>query len=99
MSWSIRLALLPLVIVLAGSRAPGYAQSPAAALLQQSATAMGGLTALRALKTQRGQTVRFLFDAAAAGSDPTNHHLSLHPHTRSHPTAIPIAMGGAKFGG
>ena len=41
---SIRLALLPLVIVLAVVQAPGYAQSPAAALLQQSANAMGGLT-------------------------------------------------------
>jgi hypothetical protein len=48
---SIRLALLPLVICARGRQAPGHAQSPAA-LLQQSANAMGGPTALRALKTQ-----------------------------------------------
>ena len=42
MFWSIRLALLSLVIVLAAAQVPGYAQSSAAALLQQSANAMGG---------------------------------------------------------
>lgn len=98
MFWSIRLALLPLVIVLAAAQAPGYAQSPAA-LLQQSANAMGGLTALRTLKTQVIESEGKQFDAAAAGSDSPNHHLSLHPHARSHPTPIPAAMGGAKLGG
>jgi glyoxylase-like metal-dependent hydrolase (beta-lactamase superfamily II) len=52
MFWSIRFALLPLVMVLAAMQAPGYAQVPAPALLQQSANAMGGPTALRALKIQ-----------------------------------------------
>ena len=100
MFWSIRLAPLPLVIVLAAAQAPGYAQSPAA-LLQQSANAMGGLTALRTLKTQviESEGKQFISDAAAAGSDSPNHHLSLHPHARSHPTPIPAAMGGAKLGG
>ena len=99
---SIRLALLALVIVLAVAQAPGYAQSPAAALLQQSANAMGGLTALRALKIQVIESARkavdFLFDAAAAGSDAANQRLSLYPHARSHPTPIAAAMGGAKLG-
>ena len=65
MSWSIRLALLPLVIVLAVSQAPGYAQSPAPALLQQSANAMGGLTALRALKTQVIESEGKQFDSSS----------------------------------
>ena len=52
MFWSIRLVLLPLVIVLGVFQSPGHPQSAAPALLQQSANAMGGLTALRALKTQ-----------------------------------------------
>ena len=62
---SIRLALLPLVIVLAVAQAPGYAQSPAAALLQQSANAMGGLTALRALKTQVIESEGKQFDSSS----------------------------------
>ena len=65
MSWSIRLALLPLVIVLAAARAPAHAQSPAAALLQQSATAMGGLTALRTLKTQVIESEGKQFDSSS----------------------------------
>jgi glyoxylase-like metal-dependent hydrolase (beta-lactamase superfamily II) len=65
MAWSIRLALLPLVIVLAVAQAPGYAQSPAPALLQQSANAMGGLPALRALKTQVIESEGKQFDSSS----------------------------------
>ena len=61
----IRLALLALVIVLAVAPAPGHAQSPAAALLQQSANAMGGLTALRALKTQVIESEGKQFDSSS----------------------------------
>jgi hypothetical protein len=65
MFWSIRLALLSLVIVLAVALAPGHAQSPAPALLQQSANAMGGLTALRALKTQVIESEGKQFDSSS----------------------------------
>ena len=65
MFWSIRLALLSLVIVLAAAQVPGYAQSSAAALLQQSANAMGGLTALRALKTQVIESEGKQFDSSS----------------------------------
>ena len=61
---SIRLALLSLVIVLTTAHAPAYAQSPAA-LLQQSADAMGGLSALRALKTQVIESEGKQFDASS----------------------------------
>ena len=61
---SIRLALLALVIVLAVAQAPGHAQSPAA-LLQQSANAMGGPTALRALKTQVIESEGKQFDSSS----------------------------------
>jgi glyoxylase-like metal-dependent hydrolase (beta-lactamase superfamily II) len=61
---SIRLALLSLVIVLAVAQAPGHAQSPAA-LLQQSANAMGGLAALRALKTQVIESEGKQFDSSS----------------------------------
>jgi glyoxylase-like metal-dependent hydrolase (beta-lactamase superfamily II) len=59
---SIRLALLSLVSVLA--IAPASAQSPAA-LLQQSANAMGGLTALRALKIQVVESEGRQFDSSS----------------------------------
>jgi hypothetical protein len=62
---SIRLALLPLVIVLVVAQAPGHAQSPAPTLLQQSANAMGGLTALRALKTQVIESEGKQFDSSS----------------------------------
>ena len=65
MFWSIRLALLPLVIVLASEQVPSYAQSPAPALLQQSANAMGGPTALRALKTQVIESEGKQFDSSS----------------------------------
>jgi hypothetical protein len=65
MFWSIRLALLSLVIVLAVAQAPGHAQWPAPALLQQSANAMGGLTALRALKTQVIESEGKQFDSSS----------------------------------
>ena len=61
---SIGLALFPLVIVLTVAQAPGHAQSPAAALLQ-SANAMGGLTALRALKTQVIESEGKQFDSSS----------------------------------
>jgi len=61
---SIRIALLPLVIALAVAQAPGHAQSPAA-LLQQSANAMGGPTALRALKTQVIESAGKQFDSSS----------------------------------
>jgi glyoxylase-like metal-dependent hydrolase (beta-lactamase superfamily II) len=61
---SIRLALLALVIVLAAAQTPGHAQSPAA-LLQQSANAMGGPTALRALKTQVIESEGKQFDSSS----------------------------------
>lgn len=61
---SIRLALSSLAIVLAVAHAPGHAQSPAA-LLQQSANAMGGLAALRALKTQVIESEGKQFDASS----------------------------------
>src|SRR4249920_4150507 len=61
---SIRLALLHVVIVLAFAPGPGHAQSPAA-LLQQSANAMGGLTALRALKTQVIESEGKQFDSSS----------------------------------
>src|SRR5919108_1690953 len=62
MHGSIRLALLSLVSVLA--IAPASAQSPAA-LLQQSANAMGGLTALRALKIQVVESEGRQFDSSS----------------------------------
>jgi glyoxylase-like metal-dependent hydrolase (beta-lactamase superfamily II) len=61
---SIRLCLLFLVIVLAAAPRPGHAQSPAA-LLQQSANAMGGPTALRALKTQVIESEGKQFDSSS----------------------------------
>jgi glyoxylase-like metal-dependent hydrolase (beta-lactamase superfamily II) len=64
MFWRIRLGLLSLVIVLAVAYAPGHAQSPAA-LLQQSANAMGGLAALRALKTQVIESEGKQFDSSS----------------------------------
>jgi glyoxylase-like metal-dependent hydrolase (beta-lactamase superfamily II) len=65
MFWSIRFALLSLAIVLAVAQAPGHAQSPAPGLLQQSADAMGGLTALRALKTQVIESEGKQFDSSS----------------------------------
>ena len=59
----IRLALL-LVVVLVVARAEAHAQSPAA-LLQQSASAMGGLTALGALKTQVIESEGKQFDSSS----------------------------------
>jgi hypothetical protein len=64
MFWSIRFALLFLAIVLAVAQAPGHAQAPAPTLLQQSANAMGGLTALRALKSQVIQNEGKQFDSS-----------------------------------
>ncbi len=61
---SIRLALLPLVIVFAGADATAEAQSPAA-LLQQSANAMGGLPTVRALRTQMIESEGKQFDASS----------------------------------
>ncbi|HEX6435891.1 MAG TPA: MBL fold metallo-hydrolase [Candidatus Binatia bacterium] len=61
---SIRPALLTLVIVLTIAYAPAYAQSPAA-LLQQAADAMGGLSALGALKTQVIESEGKQFDASS----------------------------------
>jgi hypothetical protein len=62
---SIRLALLLLVVVVAVAQAPAHAQSPAAGLLQQSANAMGGLPALRALKTQVIESEGKQFDSSS----------------------------------
>jgi glyoxylase-like metal-dependent hydrolase (beta-lactamase superfamily II) len=62
---SIHLVLLPLVVVVAVARMPAYAQSPAATLLQQSANAMGGVTALRALKTQVIESEGKQFDSSS----------------------------------
>jgi glyoxylase-like metal-dependent hydrolase (beta-lactamase superfamily II) len=64
MFWSIRPALFSLGIVLAVAHATGHAQSPAA-LLQQSAHAMGGLAALRALKTQVIESEGKQFDSSS----------------------------------
>jgi hypothetical protein len=64
MFWSIRPALFSLGIVLAVAHATGHAQSPAA-LLQQSANAMGGLAALRALKTQVIESEGKQFDSSS----------------------------------
>src|SRR5919109_510858 len=61
----IRLTLLALVVVLVIGQAPGHAQSSAPALLQQSANAMGGLTALRALKTQVIESEGKQFDSSS----------------------------------
>jgi hypothetical protein len=61
----IRLALLQVFIVLAVAQARGYAQSSAAALLQQSANAIGGLTALRALKIQVIESEGKQFDSSS----------------------------------
>jgi glyoxylase-like metal-dependent hydrolase (beta-lactamase superfamily II) len=60
----IRLTLLSLVIVLAFAPAPGRAQSPAA-LVQQSANAMGGPAALRALKNQVIESEGKQFDSSS----------------------------------
>ncbi len=62
---SIRLALLAASRCLAVAQGRGYAQSPATALLQQSANAMGGLTALRALKTQVIESEGKQFDSSS----------------------------------
>src|SRR5919106_539046 len=62
---SICLVLLPLVVVVAVAQTPAYAQSPAATLLQQSASAMGGVTALRALKTQVIESEGKQFDSSS----------------------------------
>lgn len=62
---SVRVALLHVVIVLAVAQAPGHAQSPAAGLLQKSANAMGGLTALRALKSQVIESEGKQFDSSS----------------------------------
>ena len=64
MFWSIRLALLSLVIMFAAEQVPSHAQSPAA-LLQQSANAMGGPTALRALKSQVIESEGKQFDSSS----------------------------------
>lgn len=62
---SIRLAPLSLVILLlAVAHAPVHAQSPAA-LIQQSANAMGGLPALRALQTQVIESEGKQFDSSS----------------------------------
>jgi len=47
---SIRLALLPLVIVFAVAEAPGHAQSPAPALLQQVGKCHGRLNSVARAK-------------------------------------------------
>jgi glyoxylase-like metal-dependent hydrolase (beta-lactamase superfamily II) len=65
MFWSIRLALLSLTVVLAAAQTPGHAQSSAAAVLQQSANAMGGVTALRALKNQVIESEGKQFDSSS----------------------------------
>src|ERR671918_789259 len=62
---SIRLVLLALVVVVAVAQTPAHAQSPAATLLQQSANAMGGVTALRALKTQVIESEGKQFDSSS----------------------------------
>ena len=64
MHGSVRLALLALVFLLGVAQAPGHAQSPAA-ILQQSANAMGGSTALRALKTQVIESEGKQFDSSS----------------------------------
>jgi glyoxylase-like metal-dependent hydrolase (beta-lactamase superfamily II) len=61
---SIRLVLATLVIVIAVAQAPGQAQSPSG-ILQQSASAMGGPTALRALKTQMIESEGKQFDSSS----------------------------------
>ncbi|HEU4341198.1 MAG TPA: hypothetical protein VFU31_06480, partial [Candidatus Binatia bacterium] len=61
----IQFVLLTLLIVLAAAPMPGQAQAPAAALLQQTAKAMGGLTALRALKTQVIESEGKQFDSSS----------------------------------
>lgn len=62
---SIRLAPLSLVILLLEvAHAPVHAQSPAA-LIQQSANAMGGLPALRALQTQVIESEGKQFDSSS----------------------------------
>ena len=65
MFWSIRLALLSLVIMFAVEQGPSHAQSSATALLQQSANAMGGPTALRALKSQVIESEGKQFDSSS----------------------------------
>src|SRR5687767_7161782 len=64
MFWSIRLALLSLATVLAVTQTPAHAQSPAT-VLQQSANAMGGMTALRALKNQVIESEGKQFDSSS----------------------------------
>jgi len=61
---SIRLVLAALVIVIAVAQAPGQAQSPSG-ILQQSANAMGGPAALRALKTQVIESEGKQFDSSS----------------------------------
>ena len=102
MFWSIRLALLSLVIVLAVAQAPGHAQSPAPALLQQSANAMGGLTALRALKTQVIESEGKQFDSSSTPQPlgPTR-QITTFRYTLTRDLTQPrlrLAMGGAKLG-
>jgi glyoxylase-like metal-dependent hydrolase (beta-lactamase superfamily II) len=58
-----KVLLVPLIVGFAA--APARAQSPAAALLQQSANAMGGLTALRALKTEVIESEGKQFDSSS----------------------------------
>ena len=64
MSRSIRLGLSSLVVAIAAAAAPALAQSPAA-LLRQSADAMGGLAALRALKIQTIESEGKQFDSSS----------------------------------
>lgn len=61
---SIRLLLLSLIILFAPAPGTAHAQSPAA-LIQQSADAMGGVTALRALKTQVVESEGKQFDSSS----------------------------------
>jgi len=61
---AIRLVLLPLVVTLLAAGADAQAPSPAA-LLQQSANAMGGVAALRALKTQVVESEGKQFDSSS----------------------------------
>lgn len=49
---TVRVALWHVLAVLVVAHSPGYAQSPADGLLRKSANAMGGVAALRAIKTQ-----------------------------------------------
>jgi len=96
------LALLHVVIVLTLAPTRGYAQSPAAALLQRSANAMGGLTALRALKIQviEGEGKQFDSSSTPQPLGPTRQITTfrLYPHPRSHPALVATRMAGSKLG-